>query len=286
MISDVTTTDELAYPVLRLALIEHNCPPSELTESRRDELRHQASLARKIEQRVLASDLAKRISISDDEIEAAKADLAESFENPEDCQAALEREGIDETSLRAGLYQAIWVERVMALVRAEIPYPDKKVIRDYYQNNPARFERPERRQLSQILITINDEFAENSAETAKARISELHQTLVADPEQFGSLALQHSECPSAMQAGQMGEFEAGQLYPELDAVAFRLEQGEMSEVLESELGFHLLRCTAIAPARKLPFAEVKQALGDQLWNHQQRLHERSWLAGLAKNKLS
>jgi nitrogen fixation protein NifM len=281
---DSMVVDPLAYSVLRLSLIEHRCPPSQLTLERREALRAQASMARKIEAWVLASELAKRVSMSDDEIEAAKAELAECFESEAHCRKVLEEERIDETMLRAGLYQAIWVERVMSLVRSEVPYPDPSKVSDYYQSNPLRFERPERRTLSQILITINDEYDENRFDVAKARLTSVHQLLLDDASLFADLALKHSECPSALKGGHMGEFEAGQLYPELDAVAFTLAEGEISAVIETELGFHLLRCETIAPARKLAFEEVCETLGHQLWTHAQRQHERAWLASLADAK--
>jgi len=59
---------------------------------------------------------------------------------------------------------------------------------------------------------------------------------------FADLALKHSECPTALQGGVLGIVPRGKLYPELDAVLFSLKVGAVSDIVESEIGFHLLLC--------------------------------------------
>ncbi|MDD5462304.1 MAG: peptidylprolyl isomerase [Methylococcales bacterium] len=59
------------------------------------------------------------------------------------------------------------------------------------------------------------------------------------------LALKHSECPTALQGGVSGIVPRGKLCPELDAALFSIKAGEISEIVESEIGFHLVLCQQI-----------------------------------------
>ena len=60
-----------------------------------------------------------------------------------------------------------------------------------------------------------------------------------------------------MEAGKLGAIKRGQLFPELDSVLFSMQEGTVSDVLESEIGFHLLLCEKIVPARILPFSKAE-----------------------------
>jgi peptidyl-prolyl cis-trans isomerase C len=150
----------------------------------------------------------------------------------------------------------------------------------FYELQRDRFARPERRTARHILLTINAEFAENQRDVALARIERIAAQLQGQVEQFGTLARQHSECPTAMQQGQLGTLPRGQLYPALDAALFALAEGEMSGVVESELGFHLLLCEQIEPAELMTFAQVQSKIHMLLQTRRQREYQKSWLAQL------
>ena len=70
-------------------------------------------------------------------------------------------------------------------------------------------------------------------------MQEINAKLQKKPYKFAELALKHSECPTALQGGVLGIVPRGKLYPELDAVLFSIKAGEVSEIVESEIGFHL-----------------------------------------------
>ena len=101
--------------------------------------------------------------------------------------------------------------------------------------------------------TINDEHLDNTEAKARQRILELRAKLVSSPKQFGKLALRNSECPTALHEGRIGAVQQGQLYPELDEALFRMQAGEVSEVVRSPMGFHLLWCEKILDAGSYNF---------------------------------
>lgn len=126
----------------------------------------------------------------------------------------------------------------------------------FYHLHQPRIRRPETRVLRHILITLNDEFAENRPLKARARLNDIRKTLIKDPQRFAELALKYSECPTSLDGGLLGTVQRGQLYPELEPVAFALQAGELSAIAESPMGLHLLRCDSINAARELSLAEA------------------------------
>jgi nitrogen fixation protein NifM len=140
---------------------------------------------------------------------------------------------------------------------AEISDTDVEI---FYRLHQPRIGRPETRVLRHILITLNDAYFENRPPQAQARIDDIRSTLIADPQRFAELALKHSECPTSLNGGLLGTVRRGQLYPELEPVAFALQTGELSAVATSPMGLHLLRCDSIEPARELSLAEASASI--------------------------
>jgi len=115
-------------------------------------------------------------------------------------------------------------------------------VRLFYHLYGERFRTSERRQIRHILITLNPDYPENTRAAALARIEHARDTLAGRPQHFAGLARRLSECPTAMEGGRLGPVVRGQIYPQLNQALFHLREGEISGVLESELGFHLLLC--------------------------------------------
>lgn len=130
----------------------------------------------------------------------------------------------------------------------------------YYHLHRPRFQLPETRVLRHILITLNNAFVENRPLQARARINDLRKTLIHQPQRFAELALKHSECPTSLNGGLLGTVLRGQLYPELEPIAFALQAGELSVITESPMGLHLLRCDHINPERALSFDEARPSI--------------------------
>jgi peptidyl-prolyl cis-trans isomerase C len=144
---------------------------------------------------------------------------------------------------------------------------------------------PERRTARHILITVNDDYAENTRDAALARLEAIAGTLRGDDadgliERFAGAARRHSECPSALEDGRLGTVSRGQLYPALDAALFQLGAGQLSGILESPVGLHLLLCEKIHPALALPFSQARPRIREALEQRRRRDTQRTWLKAL------
>jgi len=111
----------------------------------------------------------------------------------------------------------------------------------------------------------------------------LRQRLLKSPERFAEQALKHSECPTAMNGGLLGRMQRGQLYSELETVAFALAVGELSVAVESPLGFHLIYCEAIEAAGQRPLEEVSEKIRTHLRDSRHSALQKSWIARLFRD---
>lgn len=268
------------YHLLRTATERHGRDPAHLEPDELAQAARQADQSLRLETMVLASAEASGVVISEAELDSAVTAIAARYADPAEMAEDLARNGLDESALRAALRRELVFDAVMRRVGARhAPVTDDE-IRRFHARAPARFARPERRTVSQILITINAAFAENERAVALARSEALAAALRRDPASFADLAQRHSECPSALSGGQLGTVSHGQLYTELDRVLFRLAEGEIAGPIESEMGLHLLRCDRILPAASPNLAEIREQIRAFLVQRRRRAAQQAWIAAL------
>ncbi|HHF51188.1 MAG TPA: peptidyl-prolyl cis-trans isomerase [Candidatus Aminicenantes bacterium] len=118
---------------------------------------------------------------------------------------------------------------------------DPEEIREYYSSNKREFLQNEQRRVSQILLKTEE------------RAIEIYKLVKgASEERFQQVAREESEGVEASRGGVMGIFELGQLPVEMDKVVFSLKQGQVSQVIESEYGYHIFRVDEIIKSAPLP----------------------------------
>jgi len=268
------------YHLLRAATARYQRAPARLEAGELAEIRRQAQRSLTLEGRVLATPEAAAVSPSQAELDAALAEIAERYADPAELADDLARNGLDEATLRAGLRRELTFDAVMRRIGANHAAVTDEEVVAFYEAAPERFRRPERRAARHILITINEGFVENQRPAAQARIDALEARLRERPQAFADLARRHSECPTALEGGRLGVLERGQLYPELDAVVFALDEGAVSAPVESQVGLHLLLCERIEPSCTLPLARVRDRIRAHLAERRRRAAQRAWLEGL------
>jgi peptidyl-prolyl cis-trans isomerase C len=191
---------------------------------------------------------------------------------------------IDPASLWQALARELRVEAVLDLVSSRVKVPDSTDVQLFYYMHPEQFEQPETRRAHHILITLNDAYPENTREAAAQRLQLIRKRLLHKPQRFAEQAMKHSECPSALQGGLLGQVPRGTLYPELDAALFAMTAGALSELVESPVGLHLLWCESIVPARTVPLAEVMPALREKMLEKQRQRQQKAWLRELLQGR--
>ena len=131
-------------------------------------------------------------------------------------------------------------------------------VKAYYQSHADRFKVGETRRASHILIPAAKDAPEADVKAAKAKADELLVAARKAPGDFGKLARQNSQDPlSAKKDGDLDWFGRGAMVRAFEDAAFALNEGQISDVVHSDFGFHIIRLTGVRAERVKPFEEVK-----------------------------
>ncbi|WP_264877557.1 peptidylprolyl isomerase [Vibrio agarivorans] len=273
-----TSALTLKYQRMKLSNERFNVNPQELTKN---EQRYVDDLAAKtvtIQQRICASDEAVPIHIDEQAINEAMAMLVEQCGDIYQFQLTLQKHQLSEKEMREVLKTELLCEAVLDAVSQDLPPLLEQDAKDYYRRNIEKFSRARTWKVSQILITINDDFAENGFVEAKRRANDLYQTLSVD--NFSQSALRHSECPSAMEGGNLGWCEQGKLFPEIESVLQWLPKQCVSAPIQSEIGFHIIVCHDEKPQRTATFKEAYESIEELHTKRARQYVQKQWLQSL------
>lgn len=265
------------YLELKLAWELFQKAPETLSDPERHRLLDIARQQDSIEQRILSSAEAANVVLPAATVDTRISEIRQRYASTDDFSQDLARIGLDEHSLVEAVERDLRVESLLEKIASGVPPVTVVDAEIYYRLHPEAFDRPEARQLRHILITF-----ENIREKAKAlkQLETLRSTLKS-AEKFSQAALRYSQCPTAMEGGKLGTVKRQQLYAELEAAAFALDEGEISAVLESPIGLHILRCDEIFPSGMLPFAEACPRIIERLTDKRRREAQRAWIKSLA-----
>jgi peptidyl-prolyl cis-trans isomerase D len=131
-------------------------------------------------------------------------------------------------------------------------------VRKYYEQSAAKFGQPEQRQASHILLAFKPNATDADKAKVRAKAGEVLAQVRKSPGSFAALAKKYSEDPgSAAKGGDLGYFSRGMMVPQFEDAAFRLKPNEISGLVESEFGFHIIRLTGIKPGKTRSLEEVR-----------------------------
>jgi peptidyl-prolyl cis-trans isomerase C len=137
----------------------------------------------------------------------------------------------------------------------------------FYNANPEMFLRPDMVRARHILIRLTPNSTTADKKTARARAQVARERVVAG-EDFALVAGEVSEGREAAQGGDMGFFAQDAVMPELANPAFALDVGEISDIIETQFGFHILKLVEKREASQMPFSEAKAPVEQLLRENQ------------------
>lgn len=220
------------------------------------------------------------IEVTDEEVEVQVEGLRDLFDSNEAFMRELERADETLSDFRTRVRKRIMAQRLaysrMKQYEAEEVVAEEQIIR-YYEDNVEAFGRPERVHVSQIFLRKGRTDASESA--AREKIAALRQEIAGGAD-FAELARQYSEAPGADAGGTIGWQKRGDLVAALDEAAFALQAGDLSGVIETRRGFHLLRVNERETAGALPLNEVRAQIEPMLRAEAAEKKLRKWIAEL------
>ena len=263
-------------------------PPAGRGASAEDPYAYRQALQQGIVRELLCQEAVKRkITADDARVEQAYNEARVRFKDDKAWAAMLKEQGLDPQSFRNELRINQTIQALLQQVAADTAAQatDQEALA-FYESHPAVFETGERVKASHILVRVPEGAAgarkEDQRKKAEAILSHARAR-----EDFATLARQSSEDPgSARNGGDLGAFGRGQMVPAFEQAAFALKPGEVSGVVETPFGFHIIKVTERIPAHKLAFAEVKERLKQEMVQQKRQRAQQSYLNSLrAKAKI-
>ncbi len=135
---------------------------------------------------------------------------------------------------------------------------------------------------SHILIKVDDDATDAEKKAALDKINAILEQVKADPQKFAEIARAESACGSAVEGGSLGVIAKGQMVPEFEKAAFALKPGELSGVVKTQFGYHIVKRDQPRQAGAYPFEELKDRLKMALKAQKEQEAAENFISGLQK----
>ncbi len=195
---------------------------------------------------------------TDEEVTEAVDRMRARFRSPQVFVSRLAIEGYTEASYREHMRRLVSARKYLDAVAAGVEVSEQEV-HQFYTANPDRFRVPEQVRARHILIKVAPDAAEQAKQTARKRLAAILTELRSGGD-FATLATRHSDDGSAVRGGDLGYFPRGHLVAPFEEAAFALRPGEVSGIVETPFGLHLIELEDRRPARLVSEAEAREQI--------------------------
>jgi peptidyl-prolyl cis-trans isomerase C len=208
----------------------------------------------------------RHVVVADAEVEARLAELRKQFGNNVAFEKALTDQKMTVEKLRDNARTDLLVNKLLeqeVVAKVQVKPAD---VSAFYEKNPDKFKQPDAVRASHILIIVPPEADANAKAALKARAEEALKAARSGKD-FAALAKQYSQDSSASRGGDLGFVPRGQTAPEFDKAAFSLQPGEISGLVQTQFGYHIIKVTDRRNGGVVPFsqaaAQIQQFLEQQ-----------------------
>ena len=158
--------------------------------------------------------------------------------------------------------QVAYIEIDPATFKKEVAITEKE-IQSFYEYNHAAYSRPKELKARHILFELAQD-ADKETEDQVKKAAEEVLAKIRKGEDFAKLAGMHSDCPSKSEGGDLGYFKKGDMAPAFEEVAFDLKKGEVSNLVRTPFGYHIIKVEDIKEAHTQPLEEVRDEIKETL----------------------
>jgi peptidyl-prolyl cis-trans isomerase C len=185
------------------------------------------------------------------------------FPSEEEYKKALKNADLSVPQMKKDITKGMTIEKFIVgkyIDKTTIP---EKEIKAYYESHLNLFKQPEQVRASHILIKVEPKATEPEKEDALKKIRDVQKKQIKGDD-FAKLAKEYSQGPSNAKGGDLGYFKRGQMVPAFEEVAFKLKPGKVSDIVKTRFGYHLIKVVDKKPDSTVPYAELKDRLGQYL----------------------
>lgn len=203
------------------------------------------------------------VLVKTSDTEARWLSMKDSYPSEVEFKNALTEMNLSEESLRTQLERSIALQQFIdGKIGLSITVVEKET-KEFYNKNPAYFKKPETVHARHILIKVQPDDDASQKAAARKKIETIQRRLSAG-EDFSTLARTFSEGPTGVKGGDLGFFGRGQMVKSFEDAAFALNPGEVSDLVRSSFGYHLINVIDKKPESIYPYDDVKESIYQNL----------------------
>jgi peptidyl-prolyl cis-trans isomerase C len=238
--------------------------PSDKLSMVRSNLLQQLIITKILTQKATAADKTETMAMVDGNIAKARKAAA----SPAAFDAQLKARGLTLQMVRERAGEDLLCRRVLQRETTNGIMISDAAVKKFYDDNPDKFEVPEEVRASHILISTLDPLTQHplppDQKKAKEQLAKELKARAEKGEDFAKLAKQYSEDPGSKDKGGEYTFPRGRMVPEFEAAAFSLKTNQISDIVETKFGYHIIKLLEKFPAKHEQFAEVQAKIKDYL----------------------
>ncbi len=196
----------------------------------------------------------QKIAVTDEEvkkeIDTIKAMLPKNMK----LEDLMKRQSISQSDFEDEIKQQLKIEKLVGVTQ-----PDEKEIADFYEKAAEAFAHPETVHARHILIKTEATDTDAKKKEKRKQAEDIRKQLKGGAD-FAELAKKHSDCPSKENGGDLNEFGRGEMVKAFEDAAFALKDNEISDIVETEYGYHIIQTLSHNPPHKETLDEAKSKI--------------------------
>ncbi len=265
---------KLSFHLMKFAVQDFKKNSNNLTEDEYSQVLQNANEEMLLHQLILHSQEACYVVIPEPLFQQTLQTVIAEHQSDEQFYEMLNANHLTYHEYVTALHNDLRVETIIGKVASAKQTVTPSEMMRYYKSHYSSFNHPERRSASIIQITATPSA---DFDPAFSTISNVYERLSYHPNDFAIEAKTHSECDTGKDGGDLGVLAAGELCSKLNTVLFSLDKGEISQVIENDDAYYILRCNAIYPALHIPFEEAIAQIRPRILKKKQINACRVWL---------
>jgi peptidyl-prolyl cis-trans isomerase C len=278
---EITHGDIMQSVQMRMQQLSQQVPPQQLSQL-------YPQIRQEMQEMMIANILLTKaaekssLAVSDADLDAEIETIKAANQSEQTLEEALAANGVEFDVWKENLRKQILVGKLVEETTADVEPATATDAETYYKKNIKEFKTPESATASHILISFTPDDTDETKAQKKDQIKEIRKEIL-NGGNFEELAKEHSGCPSGQQGGSLGSFSRGQMVPAFEEVAFSQEIGTVSDIVETQFGYHIIKVTERSEGGVQALLDVQQPLIDFLSAQKKQEALVAYIDGLKEN---
>lgn len=212
----------------------------------------------------------EKIEVKPEDVQTKIDELAAQYPSKELFEQLMSQRGLDMDTLQEIMHRNLQLEGVIIAKQGEFKAPTEEEIQVYYTENISQYKQPEQVRASHILLKTDTVNSADEKAKIKKQLEQIALDIKSGKTTFAAAATEHSHCPSSAQGGDLSYFGKGQMVKPFEDVAFSGKTGDISGIVETQFGYHIIQVTDKKEAKTFALTEVKENIVAELSESKKR----------------